>query len=89
VTVPTPHIQPTRSPAEITDEQPELRLLARIEGLVGEEIALLKIPAQERSQEQHDRLRSIGDELDRVWEALRERAARLGHRDTPPAPESR
>jgi hypothetical protein len=61
-------------------ESPEEGLFARIEGLVGEELALLRIPALERTEEQHSRLKSIGAELDRVFEKLRERAAR-------PAPE--
>jgi hypothetical protein len=69
-------------------EDPELTLFARVEGLVGEEHALLRIPALERSQEQHDRLRSIGDELDRAFEKLRERAERLAHRPAPEQPSS-
>jgi hypothetical protein len=55
---------------------PEEGLFARIEGLVGEEDALLRIPARERTAEQHERLRSIGAELDRAWEKLRRRAER-------------
>ena len=61
-------------------ELPEHGLFARIEGLVGEEDALLKIPAHERTGEQHERLRSIGAELDRVWEKLRHRAAQVAGR---------
>jgi hypothetical protein len=59
-------------------ELPEEGLFARIEGLVGEEDALLRIPAHERTGEQHERLRSIAQELDRVWEHLRDRIERLG-----------
>jgi hypothetical protein len=51
--------------------------LARIEGLVGEEHALLLIPAEKREKHQHERLRAISEELDRVWEKLRERAERI------------
>jgi hypothetical protein len=51
---------------------------AHIEGLVGEEDALLRIPAEERTHEQHTRLRAIEHDLDRVWAKLRERAERLG-----------
>jgi hypothetical protein len=58
----------------------DLSLFARIEGLVGEERALLAIPARDRSQPQKDRLRELGDELDRIWEALRERAERVAAR---------
>jgi hypothetical protein len=56
---------------------PEEGLFARIEGLVGEEAALLRIPAEERSHRQRERLRSIADELDRAFESLRDRARRL------------
>ena len=56
---------------------PEEGLFARIEGLVGQEAALLRIPAEERSHRQRERLRSIADELDRAFESLRDRARRL------------
>ncbi len=56
----------------------ELELFARIEGLVGEEAALLTVPREHRRQEQHERLRAISDELDRIWASLRERAEGLG-----------
>jgi hypothetical protein len=58
----------------------DLSLFARIEGLVGEERALLEIPVRERSQTQKERLRDLGDELDRMWETLRARAERLAAR---------
>jgi hypothetical protein len=53
-----------------------LGLFARIEGLVGEERALLEIPARKRSEQQKDRLRDLTAELDRIAGALRARAAR-------------
>jgi hypothetical protein len=56
---------------------PELKLFARIEGLAGEEAALLAVSREHRTQEQHERLRAISAELDRIWEHLRERAERL------------
>jgi hypothetical protein len=62
--------QPAAPPAEEG-------LFARIEGLVGEEAAMLRIPAEERSRRQRERLRAIADELDRAFESLRERARRL------------
>jgi hypothetical protein len=62
-------------------ELPEEGLFARIEGLVGQEDALLRIPARERSEDDRRRLRSIGGELDRVFEKLRERAERLARRE--------
>ena len=55
----------------------ELELFARIEGLVGEEAALLTVP-REDAPEQHERLRAISNELDRIWASLRERAEGLG-----------
>jgi hypothetical protein len=64
-------IAPERVPG-----QPELGLFARIEGLLGEEKALLDIPAQRRSGRQHNRLREISAELDRIFERLQERAKR-------------
>jgi hypothetical protein len=63
----------------------DIGLLARIEDLVGEEHALLLIPAKERNAQQHQRLRDVGAELDRIWDKLRERAERLTRH---PAPES-
>jgi hypothetical protein len=58
-------------------ELPEkLRVFARIEDLVGQEDALLRIPAAERTREQHDLLQAIGAELDRVAEKLRARGPR-------------
>jgi hypothetical protein len=50
---------------------------AHIEGLIGEEDALLRIPAHERTDADRERLRSIGEELDRLWDSLRRRAERL------------
>jgi hypothetical protein len=73
--------QQARGKDALAPEPADLKLFARIEGLVGEEAALLTIPARERGQHQHDRLREITAELDRIWEKLRERAERHGHRD--------
>jgi hypothetical protein len=66
---------------EFSPASDELRLFARIEGLCGEEEALLSIPAGERTREQASRLRAIAEELDRAWSKLRERAERLGRGD--------
>ena len=70
-----------RPAAEIPDDRvevpAELGLFARIEGLIGEEKALLEIPARERSRQHRDRLRDVSAELDRIWDALRARATRL------------
>jgi hypothetical protein len=69
--------EPPRRPEELAPEPPGASLFARIEGLIGEEHALLTIPARERTRAQHDRLRALGEELDRIWETLRDRAKRI------------
>jgi hypothetical protein len=45
---------------DLSPVPPELRLFARLEGLVGEEAALLSVPLEQRRQEQRERLRAIG-----------------------------
>jgi hypothetical protein len=76
-----PGVAGTRGPEDLAPLPEELTLFARLEGLVGEEAALLKARADERSEEQKARLHEIGTELDRIWDKLRERADRLGHRE--------
>jgi hypothetical protein len=56
---------------------PELRAYAHIEGLIGEEVALMGIPEARRTREQGERLHAVRTELDRIWERLRQRAERL------------
>ena len=70
-------LEPQRGPEDYVPESPDLELFAHVEGLMGEEAALLAIPHQDRSQHHHERLRAIGEELDRAFEKLRERAERL------------
>jgi hypothetical protein len=67
--------------AQELSELPEgLELFARIEGLVGEEAVLLATLPEQRKDHERERLRAIAEELDRIWERLRERAERLaGH----------
>jgi hypothetical protein len=72
--VPLSHVK------DLSQIPPELQTFARIEGLVGEEAALLAVPRERRSEEQHARLRAVSAELDRIWESLRARAERLGTR---------
>lgn len=60
----------TQDPAALPDE---LRTFARIEGLVGQERALLAIPRDKRTDAEHARLEAITAELDRVADKLRER----------------
>jgi hypothetical protein len=68
---------PARGPDDLQPDFGEAGLFARIEGLIGEERALLRVPERDRDQGQRDRLGAIGAELDRIFDALRERAARL------------
>ncbi len=69
---------PTDQVKDLSPMPPELQLFARIENLVGEEARLLAIPLQRRREVHHERVREISQELDRIWEMLRERAGRLG-----------
>ena len=59
-------------------EHRQIELFAHVEGLCREEAELLEFEEHERTADQHHRLRTISEELDRVWEHLRERARRLG-----------
>jgi hypothetical protein len=68
-------IRNVQLPGDKADVPADLSLFARVEGLVGEEKALLEIPRP--SRQQRDRLREVGAELDHIWEALRARAGRL------------
>lgn len=63
---------------DLSPVPPELELFARIEGLVGEEAALLAIPREKRDQKQHERLLALSAELNPICERLRERAEHLG-----------
>jgi hypothetical protein len=45
-----------------------------IEGLCGEEEALLQVPPEERDPHHHHRLKELEQELDRAFERLRHRA---------------
>jgi hypothetical protein len=77
----TMSVPPPRAPRELGDpaeRAPEASLFARIEDLIDEEHALLLIPATERGRRDHERLHEIEDQLDRIWETLRERSRRLG-----------
>jgi hypothetical protein len=55
-----------------------LEAYAHIEGLVGEEDELLEGAEESRTEAHRERLRAIGEELDRAWETLRRRAERRG-----------
>ena len=70
---------PPQDVKDLSPIPPELSLFARIEGLVGEEAAILAVAPHERSREQRKRLRAVSAELDRIWETLHERAERIAH----------
>jgi hypothetical protein len=74
---PEPELARARATADPTDAT----YFSHIEGLVGEEAALLAIPAHEREPHHHERLHTIATDLDRIFEKLHERAERLaaGH----------
>jgi hypothetical protein len=73
------------TPRSAVPVSPELRAYAHIEGLIGEEVALLAVPEADRTREQHERLHAVRTELDRIWERLRQRAERLAHPGAPGA----
>jgi hypothetical protein len=59
-------------------EDSQLELYAHVEHLCREEAELLKINEHERAPHEHERLKAITAELDRIAEHLAERAHRLG-----------
>jgi hypothetical protein len=63
-------------------EMSELELFGRMQDLIREEAELLAVPPDARTAEQHARLVAVGQELDRMWEALRARAERAGDSTT-------
>ena len=54
-------------------------MCACIEGVAGEEAAILAVVLQRRSHKQRKRLRAVNAELDRIWETLPEPAERTAH----------
>jgi hypothetical protein len=70
-----PGAEERRTPEGVTPPLHEgVSLFAQIEGLVGEEYALLAIPPHKRSKSDSTRLREIAETLDRIFDKLRERA---------------
>ena len=78
------HAELERRPEDYGPMPSDVETFARIEGLAGEEDALLRIPADQRTGEQHERLHHITTELDRIFEHLRERAERVARRRSAP-----
>jgi hypothetical protein len=65
-----------RAAADEPELPEELRTFARIEGLLGQEHALLLIPAKKRTARERRLLKAVTAELDRIVEKLKERPAR-------------
>jgi hypothetical protein len=65
-------ITPGGGPLNVGHER--LTAYEHVEGLCGEEEALLQIPADEREAHHHQRLKELKEELDRAFERLHERA---------------
>jgi hypothetical protein len=64
-----------RCPEDLAPLPEDLKVFSRIEGLLGQEQALLAIPTRERTREEQGLLDAVGAELDRVAERLRMRLA--------------
>ena len=67
---------------DLSRNQRDLELYAHIEGLVGEEDELLEQADEVRTEEHHERLRAISQELDRAWDALHRRKQRRAKPDS-------
>ncbi|MEA2306689.1 MAG: hypothetical protein QOH43_3969 [Solirubrobacteraceae bacterium] len=76
-----PGSEQPRGPDDVAPVPPDLGLFARIEGLAGEERALLAVPDADRDDAQRERLRAVAHELDRIWARLRKRAEELAGRE--------
>ena len=60
----------------------DLEVYAHIEGLVGEENELLDTAEEDRTENHHERLHAIEEQLNRVWDTLRRRAERRAKPDS-------
>ena len=65
-----------RAAADEPELPEELETFARIEGLIGQEHALLLIPAAKRTDRERRLLQAVTAELDRIVEKLKERPVR-------------
>jgi hypothetical protein len=65
-------------PAAEPEPPAAIRAFTLAEHMIGEEYALLQVPEQDRTPAQRARLYELGDELDRLWHALRRRAETAG-----------
>jgi hypothetical protein len=63
-------------PLEPPEPPRQIDAYAHIEHMVGDEWELLETAADKRTPHQHERLRAIEAELDRIWHALQARAER-------------
>jgi hypothetical protein len=67
-----------RAAADEPELPDELKTYARIEGLMGQEHALLLIPAAKRTDRERRLLEAVTAELDRIAEKLKERPVHPG-----------
>jgi hypothetical protein len=67
-----------RAAADEPELPEELKAFARIEGLIGQEHALLLVPAAKRTDRERRLLKAVTAELDRIVEKLKERPVRSG-----------
>jgi hypothetical protein len=72
-----PGAEPPLAEVNAAPEPSDVTYFSRVEGLVGEEAALLAVAPDDRTQTQRDRLHAIAADLDRIFDTLRERARRL------------
>lgn len=71
--LPADHEALARAAADEPALPEELETFARIEGLMGQEHALLLIPAAKRTDRERRLLKAVSAELDRIVEKLKER----------------
>jgi hypothetical protein len=76
--VSTPSWDTYRARDRVEPRDSYLEAYSHIEGLCGEETALLEVPEHERTHEQHTRLHALEQELDRVFHHLHARHERRG-----------
>jgi hypothetical protein len=69
-------ITPGGGPLHVPHE--DRAVYEHIEGLCGEEEALLQVPPHEREAHHHERLKHVEHELDRAFQRLRHRAEKRG-----------
>jgi len=67
-------------PPESPEPPRDTSIYTHVEDMVGDEYELEEIAEEQRTAEQHRRLREIQTELDQIWHTLRERAEQRGRK---------